>query len=536
MPAAQPSPACCATWGWRISCGAVAICASLGHRSVWGSSVPGERPFLAGTRGDGWHVDRLAFEMGLAERAREAGVEWRRGMPGRTVARRRGKRTAAGVWRSRRRPGARGWGRTSSPTRPAGPPVWPGGSAPAGLRYDRLVGAAALLRSAAPATDYLYAGGSGPLGLVVLGSPRRRPPGGGLHDGRRSAGPRAFARRLVGGPGWRPGETRARVGSHGYARAEPLRILPAETSRLDRIAGEGWLALGDAAAAYDPLSSNGIGSAMGSGFYAGHAIADTLAGNAEEAMTAYLGSAAAGLRRLPRPPAAPLRAGEALAGGSFLGPAAGGRILPGACSGRSGHKRPTASSSRPAPRRPPSSRTPRGRARVMSARGSPGTAIRSAYSRAPGCRAGPLPAEEVGGVDGGGAQDVERLHAGAGVGAEDRRADWPRVWPGIAKYSSEPAAIGTPSLRWRGRGARGGGVGRPRICGRSRSPAPGERSRPESWRDEVGRVVGGDEVDLLLGHQPQHVVRHRVGVLDRVDARLGGESASPRRRSRGRPP
>ena len=60
--------------------------------------------------------------------------------------------------------------------------------------------------------------------------------------------------------------------------AEPPRVLPAETSRLDRIAGPGWLALGDAAAAYDPLSSYGIGSAMGSGFYAGQAIADSLAG------------------------------------------------------------------------------------------------------------------------------------------------------------------------------------------------------------------------------------------------------------------
>ena len=43
----------------------------------------------------------------------------------------------------------------------------------------------------------------------------------------------------------------------------------------------------DAAAAYDPLSSHGIGSAMGSGFYGGQAIADLLAGR-EEARWAYL--------------------------------------------------------------------------------------------------------------------------------------------------------------------------------------------------------------------------------------------------------
>jgi flavin-dependent dehydrogenase len=69
--------------------------------------------------------------------------------------------------------------------------------------------------------------------------------------------------------------------------ASTLRVQPAETSRLDRIAGPGWLAVGDAAAAYDPLSSQGIGSAMGSGLYAGHAVADHLAGR-PEAIPAYV--------------------------------------------------------------------------------------------------------------------------------------------------------------------------------------------------------------------------------------------------------
>jgi flavin-dependent dehydrogenase len=67
----------------------------------------------------------------------------------------------------------------------------------------------------------------------------------------------------------------------------PLTVRPAATSRLDRIAGDGWLAAGDAAAAYDPLSSQGVGSALGAGFYAGHAAADHLAGRGE-ALPAYL--------------------------------------------------------------------------------------------------------------------------------------------------------------------------------------------------------------------------------------------------------
>ena len=71
------------------------------------------------------------------------------------------------------------------------------------------------------------------------------------------------------------------------AAPPPLSVQPAESSRLDRIVGDGWIALGDAAAAYDPLSSHGVVAAMGSGFYGGHAIADLLAGR-EEAGDAYL--------------------------------------------------------------------------------------------------------------------------------------------------------------------------------------------------------------------------------------------------------
>jgi flavin-dependent dehydrogenase len=73
----------------------------------------------------------------------------------------------------------------------------------------------------------------------------------------------------------------------GHGPGSGIRVQPAETSRLDRIEGDGWLAVGDAAVAYDPLSSYGVASAMGSGFYAGNAIADLLAGR-EEARLAYL--------------------------------------------------------------------------------------------------------------------------------------------------------------------------------------------------------------------------------------------------------
>lgn len=66
----------------------------------------------------------------------------------------------------------------------------------------------------------------------------------------------------------------------------PLHTQAAGSSALAQVYGTGWLAVGDAAFAYDPISSYGITSALGSGIYAGHAIADQVAGNAA-ALPAY---------------------------------------------------------------------------------------------------------------------------------------------------------------------------------------------------------------------------------------------------------
>ena len=50
------------------------------------------------------------------------------------------------------------------------------------------------------------------------------------------------------------------------------RRVDASSMRLDRVTGDGWLAVGDAAAALDPLSSHGLGSAMAGGIEAARAI------------------------------------------------------------------------------------------------------------------------------------------------------------------------------------------------------------------------------------------------------------------------
>ena len=62
---------------------------------------------------------------------------------------------------------------------------------------------------------------------------------------------------------------------------DQIQLWPAGTTCLEVPSGEGWLAVGDAAHAYDPVSSFGITSALASGFYGGHTVADLLKGKSE---------------------------------------------------------------------------------------------------------------------------------------------------------------------------------------------------------------------------------------------------------------
>jgi flavin-dependent dehydrogenase len=58
-----------------------------------------------------------------------------------------------------------------------------------------------------------------------------------------------------------------------------LRVATATSSKLDRAAGEGWVAVGDAAQTYDPLCGQGVLHAICSGIGAAQAIADLRAGD-----------------------------------------------------------------------------------------------------------------------------------------------------------------------------------------------------------------------------------------------------------------
>lgn len=65
-----------------------------------------------------------------------------------------------------------------------------------------------------------------------------------------------------------------RLRRFGYAMLEKPRGADARSARLDRFHGDGWLAAGDAATAFDPLSSQGIFTALYSGLKVARALLD----------------------------------------------------------------------------------------------------------------------------------------------------------------------------------------------------------------------------------------------------------------------
>jgi flavin-dependent dehydrogenase len=93
--------------------------------------------------------------------------------------------------------------------------------------------------------------------------------------------------------------TRARAGWPGLRLRAPLRIAAAGSSALDSPAATGWLAVGDAACAHDPLSSRGLHDALATGIAGADAVALTLDG-AVEAAGRYADTVSAGYRRYLR--------------------------------------------------------------------------------------------------------------------------------------------------------------------------------------------------------------------------------------------
>ncbi|MCX6043689.1 MAG: tryptophan 7-halogenase [Chloroflexi bacterium] len=73
--------------------------------------------------------------------------------------------------------------------------------------------------------------------------------------------------------------TNQRVREHGYKLASKPLFVAADSGRLDRLCGDQWVAVGDAALRYDPLSAHGLTLALAGGRDAALAITAQLAGD-----------------------------------------------------------------------------------------------------------------------------------------------------------------------------------------------------------------------------------------------------------------
>lgn len=241
-----------------------------GTAAAWGAAAPRERDYLTGVAGAGWHLDRARFDARLAGAAEGAGVEVRRG------ARLAGAEREGAGWRLRTLDGGTLRARwVVDATGPRAAFAGPFGGARRRM-VDRLVGFARFFRDGAPhdpgtlveafADGWWYSAGL-PGGLRVAAC---------MTDA--DLAPAAALRSV---PGWE-GLLRATAPHTAErltgARAEgALLVRAARSACLQPAAGDGWLAVGDAASVFDPLSAQGILKALRSGIFAGYAVGDRLA-------------------------------------------------------------------------------------------------------------------------------------------------------------------------------------------------------------------------------------------------------------------
>ncbi|MFG3227267.1 NAD(P)/FAD-dependent oxidoreductase [Kitasatospora sp. NPDC048194] len=241
-----------------------------GNRSTWGSARPASVDSIHDPYGPGWHLDRALFDHRMRQAAAAAGVDvrealvrphacrldgtWSLALEGRTVRCRRlvdatGRRAAiATTHGARRLVGDRllALHLTLDPADAADRTTLVE-AVPDGWWYSALLPDDRLLVAFFTDADLPAARGADRVRLRAALARTR-------HTAARAAGRR-----------WPPG-------------AAPRRA-PAHVSRLDTVHGPGWIAAGDAAAAFDPLSSQGILTALYTGMRAGRAVHASLDGD-----------------------------------------------------------------------------------------------------------------------------------------------------------------------------------------------------------------------------------------------------------------
>jgi flavin-dependent dehydrogenase len=250
--------------------------ASPGNRSAWGSSRLGAVDFIRDPDGHGWRLDRPRFDADLRAAALAAGARPH-------VGRLDGMARDADGWvietdRGRLRAG---WlidasGRASVVSRRLGIER---------TRDDDLTAVCAWYGARAEDRDARMLVESAADGWWYTA---RLPGEGRVVVFQTSA---ENARRILRSPGkWEhllAGTAHVGRAVSESSRLDRLQGAEASGARLARFAGPGWVAVGDAAVSFDPISSQGIFNALYTGMKAAQAVAANLASGDASAVEAY---------------------------------------------------------------------------------------------------------------------------------------------------------------------------------------------------------------------------------------------------------
>jgi 2-polyprenyl-6-methoxyphenol hydroxylase-like FAD-dependent oxidoreductase len=248
------------------------------NASAWGSAALAYHDFMSDPRGHGWHIDRVVLERRLIERAAALGVHVMR-----VPAPLRWSRED-GVWKSP--PGrdlpalSARWivdatGRAAWFARTQGArtiTAWDQVALAAIARTAEDTVPLPTLIEAVPAGFWYSAPLPGRRMVLALFTDAQ------LQDARAASTVEGFLDLLRATT-----HTAKRFSSAEAALAGRPRFLPAGSGRLSRVSGEGWIAAGDAAMTYDPISAHGVTLALRTGIDAAAALLD----GRDEALAAY---------------------------------------------------------------------------------------------------------------------------------------------------------------------------------------------------------------------------------------------------------
>lgn len=259
----------------------------VGSASAWGSDVVGHNDFVCNPHGTGWHLDRARFDASLREHAVGAGAELRRPF-------RVDRATAEGEHLALHACG-----------QPAIAARFVVDASGQGAHIARMLGARRNVHHRLTCAAAILALPPGsPLNRMTLLEAVEY----GWWYAARVPGDRASAlvvvdpadlrrRALHTADGWlaHMRSTRHLADAlHGAAiDAAGVHVHAAPSALLDPCAGDVWVAVGDAASAFDPLSSQGIHKALADGLAVAPAIVKRLDGDSD-ALAAY--SAAVAVR------------------------------------------------------------------------------------------------------------------------------------------------------------------------------------------------------------------------------------------------